>query len=133
MNFKNGRVKTMKNLKDIEQLTEDLLITAVEGGSNYWLELTPEAKEIARKYWKKPMAFSEAIYAAISAGESLEIIDVENGDTLGHLTIKKCEGTFKLMHDEFGFDYADLLTGQWDALTADLFIQLAVMGEVIYG
>jgi hypothetical protein len=37
------------------------------------------------------------------------------------------------MRTQYPAHYGDVLSGSWDAETADVFLQLAVMGELVYG
>lgn len=69
-----------------------------------------------------------------------ENIDYEMGDisefpksAKHHITIKDVEKGLKLMRDQYPRDWADLVEEEDDLNTGDIFLQLAVFGEVIYG
>lgn len=50
-----------------------------------------------------------------------------------HLTIADVENGLKLMRDRYPRHYADLMTGDDDLITGDVWLQLATFGELIYG
>ena len=50
-----------------------------------------------------------------------------------HITLDDVRKGLELMRDQYPQDYADLVTGQDDLNTGDIWLQLAVFGEVIYG
>jgi hypothetical protein len=50
-----------------------------------------------------------------------------------HITIKDVEKGLKLMRDQYPRHYADLMEEDDDAITGDVWLQLAVFGELIYG
>jgi hypothetical protein len=112
-----------------------MIIGALEGGSNYWYRLND-----TKKFWdltahlKGEKATSERVAAAVlDFGASLEIEDIENGEKLGVLSLETIEAGEKIMHDNHMHHYADILKEQDDAATADVWFQLAVMGDIVYG
>ena len=125
------------------EVRNDLIITAVEGGSNYWYFLDDEACKIIDKYkgikkdfhGKFPMGtFSEAIITAVDAGEKLAISDVENSDEiLGWLSKENIEKGEKIMYEKYPKFFASILGEEWDAETADVWFQLCTMGELVFG
>jgi hypothetical protein len=76
-------------------------------------------------------------------GATLEIDkDVEYGvmpsydgeePTKHYLTLKGVRKGLRLMKKEYPHHYADLVEENDDAITGDIWLQLAVFGEVIYG
>lgn len=120
-------------IKQIESTTfEDIIVTALEGGSNYWYLIkdeighpkgTPPSTYIADKLW------NDKKY-------NLNIWDAEYEDEdqlLGVITHQSCQDAFDLMalnhHDALN----NILTDNYDANDADIFFQLAVMGEITFG
>ena len=67
--------------------------------------------------------------------------DAEDCETLAdfpksakhHLTLKDIKKGLELMRDEYPHHFADLVSGNDDAITGDVFLQLATFGELIYG
>ena len=53
--------------------------------------------------------------------------------TKHYLTMDNVRKGLELMRDEYPHHYADLMEEEDDAITGDVWLQLAVFGEVIYG
>jgi hypothetical protein len=108
-----------------------LIIGALEGGSNYWYRIEEE------RALTDHITTDACLEKAFSAG-GLNISDY-NGcqypkalrrGNLNPLTIEKA---LNLMAEKFPKHFADILSDNADANTDDLFLQLAVLGDVIYG
>ena len=50
-----------------------------------------------------------------------------------HLTIESVRKGLELMRDQYPHHFADLIEGNDDLITGDVFLQLATFGELIYG
>ena len=50
-----------------------------------------------------------------------------------HITLADVEKGLKLMQEQYPHHFADLVEEEDDAITGDVWLQLAVFGEVIYG
>ncbi len=64
------------------------------------------------------------------------VFDVKTGDKLGVINLSTTAYALQLMADGQGVskDHIDsIFSGDWDAETADVFMQMAVMGEIVYG
>lgn len=96
-----------------------LFITACEGGSNYWCkELTPKGSEDMDAY--------EAML------EGFVLIDgYENKKH--NVTPKKIREALILMATKYPEHFADMLSENDDADTADVFLQLCTFKELVYG
>jgi len=111
---------------------DQLLTTAFEGGSNYWYHT--KATNIP-----KPPGFTrnEEIYYTfldkIYQGSSMEIYDIETEDFLGTLSMDNIRRGVKLLAEEHPLHFSAWTSGDWDAETADVFFQLVVMGELVFG
>lgn len=107
------------------QRLEDLLVTAFEGGSNYW---------ISKVRWKS--AKRDAYEAAFDDGVSI-YISAERGDPRSgekyRLNLSNMRRGLQLMADKYPRHMADILAENDDATTADVFLQLSLFGEVVYG
>lgn len=111
---------------------ENLIITAVEGGSNYWakFEFPDKWKDKYKSYVRIPFH-----------GGEIEVYDIETGELLGVLNQATLKTGLQLMADRKDMTgkqvparhFKNLATDTEDAETADVFLQLAVMGEIIYG
>jgi hypothetical protein len=106
---------------------KDMLITALEGGSNYWYYF-PDI-EMVRKIGFEGLSLSEKIVrAVIEYGEEVPVYDIEDEtNILGVISRENIERGLKLYLTD------NMLDGGSDATEADSLFQLIVMGEVIYG
>lgn len=65
---------------------------------------------------------------------SFAINDAEDhGETLGHISWDSCKKALRKMHDDYHDYYWQVVTENDDAETADVFFQLATLGEVTFG
>lgn len=120
-----------------QQLEQDLIITAYEGGSSYWAVLTDETLEAidAIVSRKSGLAPSERLYSALQVGKSFEVNDAEEPETvLGTISKESMAKAWSLITGEkYVHIFKDIISENWDAISADVFFQLAVLGEVVYG
>lgn len=111
---------------------ESVMVGALEGGSNYWyflneIDLSKREKDQPYSEYLSQRLFNDPFY-------KLNIYDAENPDELlGTVTQKSMLNAFKLAFEKYPNHYHDLMEGQDDCDTADVFFQLAVMGEVVFG
>lgn len=113
---------------------EDLLVTAMEGGSNYWYyidnkDIPPRDDEsddlmvvrIAKALWNNPR-YKLRVY-------DLETIYDDEPVLLGKLSMKSfCDN---IGGCQWAFD--DFISGNYDANGADALFQMAVMNELTFG
>jgi hypothetical protein len=107
----------------------NLLVSALEGGSNYWYMI--DDTNVPRR--KQDIPFVDQLLQAIQAGIEVKISDSETDEVLGALTRKSWANAERLMLAEHRGHAGDVLSGHDDAATGDVFFQLAVMGKVVYG
>lgn len=107
-----------------DRMVDDLMVTALEGGINYWCDGVTVAT--------KPE--SDYTYASdvISRGGTLLIHSEEGSITLSDASLKDgiqsyCAMFGKTPESLFG-DYGD-----YDAGDADCIVQLAIFGTIIFG
>lgn len=110
-----------------KQMIENLLINALEGGSNYWYFL-PDISMVKRNGTE--FTLTEDIILSVYRGAKIPVSDTETGNALGFLSTEGIIKAVKLMHDHHPRHYADVLKEEDDATTADVFFQLSVMGEI---
>jgi len=118
------------------QKIEDQIITALEGGSNYWCSISKEEIEkIIREVVLEGIPFSEKIFRyCYDLEKSVEIRDFENVDeVLGVLSKKSMLRAIDLIKERYPHFYDEINNEDGDASTADVFFQLAVMGELVFG
>jgi hypothetical protein len=109
-----------------DDIVTNLLITAFEGGSNYWYAMLQPAwgdeEEGSLEYWHAELPLTET--------GGVVFMDVEE-DQLHHIdraTLEAGWAAFKETHH-----YQDAIDENDDAWTGDAFLQCCCFGEVIYG
>ena len=119
----------MRVLNNVE--IEDLLITALEGGSNYWYAFD----NLNIPYQSDNMAASEIIFRSLGSGATYLIYDVnedQDEEPLGSLDMENIAKANEIMIEYYPKDYQNILDESWDAETSDIWFQLVVMGEVMF-
>lgn len=111
---------------------QDLITTAIEGGSHYWAKFVfpPDYKQNYGSYEQIP--FKDG---------NIEVYDIETGELLGYLNRASIKVGLQLMADRKDLKgkqiparhFKNLATDNDDAETADVFMQLCVIGEIVYG
>jgi hypothetical protein len=118
----------------------DLLSVATFG--NYWPTIKIKRSEyhLAEEY--KNECLEDKWAAILINGGTLVVYDEYEMDnelndnelpTKYALTLKDVRKGLRLMKKEYPSHYADLVEENDDAITGDVWLQLAVFGEVIYG
>jgi len=115
-----------------DQKIKDQIITAIEGGSNYWYFL-PDLSMLPEK--KEGEALSERIgRAVLDEGIAVPVYDYEDQhEKLGDLTKESIAKALEIMSRDYSDHFADMVDETGDADTADVFFQLAVMGDIVFG
>lgn len=112
------------------QLLSDVLSAAFEGGSNYWLN--------GVKVLRTPPAGADYLFLADypRLGGSLDLV-VDEPDTLDRrpleIDAERLAIALQLLAEQFPSLAVDLVAEDYDAACADVFLQLAAFGEVIFG
>lgn len=134
------------------QRLQDLLICALEGGSNYWYtnadygvpeDRMEEVAAAANGVWKGHWApfYGGVLYLEVSfEGDELprwngqEFENVEAGDGV-RWAIRQAdlERGLRTMSEKFPRAMSDLLKENEDADTGDAFLQCVCFGDIIYG
>ena len=118
--------KTAVQLEITYQQFEDVIVTALEGGSDYWYLIDvrtivgkpkgePWSTFIAREVWNEEL--------------ELQVYDVEDESLLGTLS----KESFLANAGREPWALLELMNERLDADSADVLFQLAVMGEVVFG
>ena len=128
----NNYIEVKAKVRISNQKIKDMITTAVEGGSNYWAIFKfPDD-------WKEKFGSKEEI--PFKRGD-IGIYDIETDEFLGYLNHVSIQTGLQLMadcKDMKGKDiparhFKNLAQDSEDAETADVFLQLVVMGEIVYG
>lgn len=125
---KKFEVEIKTNLVITEEDIDDIMASALEGGITYWCDSTTVVGDYLGEFASEQIA----------RGGTLELHDMEE-DATYELTTEKLINGIKLAV-EYGYyknygwcDGHYLDTGEIDALVADVIVQLALFGDVIYG
>lgn len=148
-----------------EDIMFSLLVSAIEGGSNYWYFL-PDLKMIPKVGYEPKTEYNIAenksnekfdkgqknrmidctvnrMWEAVMLGAKIPVVDVndydqdkekaEEDDILGYITKESLIKATYLMAQDYPRHFADAISESGDAITGDVYFQLAVMGDVVFG
>lgn len=112
---------------------ESIIVTALEGGSNYWYSLgegippkdennTPLSVRIANKLFDDP-EYKLAVHD----------IEDEEGEPLGYISQQSLLDAYGIIAQKWPHHFSDMTSDDYDAITADVFFQVAVMGDIVFG
>jgi len=125
---------TRKNKTFTNQDIEDLFVTALEGGSNYWYYIKNIPKEIKYQVKELKQPLADAIAKHVIDGGYIQFFDVEDeNELLGTVDMDKLLDAISLLKKNYPDTWNNILDEDCDADCADIFLQLAVMGDVTFG
>tara|TARA_R110000751_G_scaffold13420_2_gene45072 strand:- start:649 stop:1074 length:426 start_codon:yes stop_codon:yes gene_type:complete len=126
-----------------ERMMWDWLTTAFEGGSNYWIEsVTVNAAlrklqdlfhsdfDSTESGWRWYHQVPFVLRDSSSKGHELEM-DTASGKF--YLNIVRMINGIQLMSESQTQHFDDLISENYDAITADIFLQYSLFGEVVFG
>jgi len=116
-----------------------LLCCGFEGGVGYWCRIIdyreprkPEPVLDADACVPLPHIYPHADYPLTGGAVVCHVTDDPDPDDLV-LDRAACERGLQLMAEKAPSHWGDFLAGREDAVTGDVFIQLCLLGEVVYG
>ena len=118
---------------------EDIFVTALEGGSNYWCHFPASSKKLIRDAVPKEQEkyFSIAVLKAVlDHNVIVPVHDAENElDIIGHISNHTMQKRLNDLANDEGLKWCldAELSGNGDAETSDVVFQYLSMGEYIYG
>ena len=120
------------------EVLEDIFVTALEGGSNYWYYLPAESIIAIRKAVPKsedPYLSTAILKAILDHDVKIPINDVENEDeVIGIITRGTMQARLQLLSDsKERWALEAHMREEGDAGSADVVFQYLTMGEVVYG
>jgi hypothetical protein len=125
------------NLKISTEVLEDIFVTALEGGSNYWYFLSEDAVKMIREAVPKSEDpyLSTSILKAILKGVDVPINDAEDEDeVIGEISLKTMLARLqKLADSRNNSALISHIDGNGDGDTADIVLQYLAFGEIVYG
>ena len=117
-------MEIIKKLEITEQDLADLMVTAFEGGINYWCGKVEIHKNPANKDWASDV---------VAWDGQLALWDVEDPNEVWWLTREKLlKGVSKAM-DHFEYATVEQMMDEHDATTADVIVQYALFDEIVFG
>lgn len=101
-----------------KQRVKDLLCSACEGGSNYWIDRV--------EYWHECPVYDQPVIFHLSNARDIDgLPKTLDGQALVRgLTV---------MARDYPKHFGDFIAENDDAITADVFLQCCLFGDVIYG
>jgi len=114
---------------------ENIIVTALEGGSNYW-HMLGDTKGIPKRDDMPNEAPSQRIAYGLwhNKDSELPIWDLEEEDELlGTLTYDSVREGMQIACDNYLEEINMMIGEDYDAWTADTLFQVLVMGEVTFG
>ena len=128
----------MKATDISRNILENVFVTAIEGGSNYWYYIDEENHEKMRRAVpvEKERAFSVALFKAVyDEAFDIDVHDVENPDEkVGTLSVRTMFERLNSLLNDDDYKWALLaeIDEQGDAETSDVVFQYLAIGEVVY-
>lgn len=116
-----------------DQQIADLLVGAFEGGSNYWIENIktigrPESKKIGND------EYPSYITCALAANCHVDIQPNEHaGVPIKFLHRDSIRIGLEAMATQCPQHFGNFLSGDYDSITSDVFLQCCIFGELVFG
>ena len=120
------------------EVLEDVFVTALEGGSNYWYFLPKHSIQAIRRAVPKeedPYLSTAILKAILDHDVKVAINDADDEDNvIGIITKSTMQARLQLLADsELKWALDAHIKEEGDADSADIVFQYLAMGEVIYG
>lgn len=117
------------------QAISDLLCSAFEGGSNYWYRIEKYVYPPGKG--RKDVEFPHIEVPSMQGGALLISADdhwnPKDKRGLWRLDPEALERGWNIMVEKHPRHYADAMEGTGDAATGDVFLQLCLFGDLIFG
>jgi len=111
----------------------DLLCCAFEGGVGYWCAITGYTKPAEpRSVWGDGTVYKHVDYPLTGGAVLCQVTDEDEPEKLV-LDGAAIERGLKLMAEKWPRHWADFIGENEDASTGDVFVQMCLLGEVVYG
>lgn len=125
-------------IKVERETLENVFVTAIEGGSNYWYSISDEALKLIKASVPRDgvKAFSERLFEAVyDKGVVVPIHDVEDedGEPLGYLNRETFQERLNNISEENISYLLSEMNDEGDAFSSDVVFQYLVLGEIVYG
>lgn len=113
---------------------ESVIISALEGGSNYWYWLDTDDFKSDLPDSGQPLTvrISKALYT--NSSFRMPVYDLEDKEEiLGIVSQKSLKEGFEIAAKDYPNQFRAIMDESYDALDADVIFQLCVMKEVVFG
>lgn len=116
----------MKDVIDQDEVIKDLLLTALEGGSNYWYMI---------EYHNTKDIKAESLYDTPLHSKGFIVFSLleEDDDRTFLLNSEAITKGWNTIEDRFPMHLKDAIEENGDACTGDVFLQCCLFGGVVYG
>lgn len=123
------------NLGVTDERRKDMLVGALEGGSNYWYWLGNDAMKVIEPYRNTDNRYiHEAMFDAMKDGKVIPINDAENPEEkIGEISWKSMDEGEQLMANSHLDAYMRIIAEEDDANDADIWFQYCALKEITYG
>lgn len=112
----------------------NLLVSAFEGGSNYWYFIESYEEPPVLKYRIDATQVYKHVDYPINKGGGVVITTNEGDDMLPRtLNLASIRRGIGVMYDKYPRHFGDVISGNDDGATGDVFLQCCLFGEVVYG
>ena len=135
-----GRGNTLQNMfKRINQLgknaVSDLISTAFEGGSNYWASVGFAMGATKYDFRSDLFANDEKPHPYYDAplNEGGYVTIKADGHKSAKLNLQSIEKGLELLAEKYPKRFVAICDENYDAEDADVFLQLAILNEVVFG
>lgn len=115
---------------------EDLICSAFEGGSGYWCRIMdyefPEDVEVSKldvPYVSLPFVSGGKVICRISC----DTLEDDSEFTSLVLDLKSIDKGLELMAEKSPLHFFDVIVGNDDAMTGDIFLQYCLLGKIAFG
>jgi hypothetical protein len=126
--------KEQLNRKLTQQDIIDLFITALEGGSNYWYLIRHLPDSVRYEIKNNNKSTADAVGEYVLSGGEVYFYDREDKDELlGKVDMNSILDAITEIKTKYPDVWERILTEEYDADDADVFLQICVMGEIVFG
>lgn len=115
-----------------DQRIEDLLCSAVEGGSNYWYTITGYVYPTGKTANDYKNAFLPLVEGGAVKFKTLENDEI-NGAKSWLLNLDSIKRGLDLMSNKYPRHFNNFIKENDDAETGDVFLQCCLFGEIVFG
>lgn len=118
------------------EMFEGWIVTALEGGSNYWCDIPKESFDSKLMEAYKDDNISLSVLLAIfiwKERQTIAIFDAISNEEIGKISMKSVKKALEIICENHGEVFDSLLAETYDADDADVFFQYATLGELTFG